>query len=283
MTMTIAEYIKKKMKNSRMVGYTYEYSDEAELQNTNTGGVLTSEEHSRMSEIDFKDYFTSESALVKWYFSYLENINNLSVVSSVGVLIKDGKAKNILSLGCGPAINELLLKRAFQDDIRMVVTDYDRFIIDGVKKVCGDEMIAETFDFYNDDPVQTIRKYDIDTIIMIGSACSMDDKTYVRFLRKIRKTPVRNILTFEAGIQREWIRFVYPLGLLSKTVFLYFFNRDEFKKRAQYLENKVSYHAFNRTVPELKNIYKKGGFEYTRIGPVKNAGYDTYINGFLLR
>lgn len=108
MEMSMCSYIKKKIKNSRMIGYTIEYSEEAELLNGGRGRMLTSQEHSRMSEMDFKNYFVSDQTLIKWYFSYLENINHLSVVSTVGVLIKEGKARNILSLGCGPAVNEIL-------------------------------------------------------------------------------------------------------------------------------------------------------------------------------
>lgn len=275
-------YIRKKIKYSRMIGYTTEYSEKAERLNCKGGGMLTAEEHSRMSEIDFQKHFKSEQTLIKWYFSYLENINHLSVVSTAGVLIKETKAKNILSFGCGPAVNELLLKCAFQDDIRMVVTDYDEFMMKGIQRICGDKVHAQTFDFYKDNPCRIINQYNIDTVIMIGSACSMDDKTYIKFLRKLKKTKVKYILTFEAGIQKEWMRIFYPFGLVLKTICLYFFNRNEYNDRLEYMENRVTYHAFNRTISELKHIYRKGGFQYTRIGPTKNRYYHTYTNSFLL-
>ncbi len=284
--MRFSEYVTRKMKTRNMVSYTTEYSEDAERncsgKNKPGGGILTSEEHSRMSETDFSDHFKSEKTLVKWYFQYLENANNLSAVSTIAYLVKEKHARNILSFGCGPAVNELFLKRMFQNDIRMVVTDYDSYIVDSVKRVCP-ELTAETFDFFKDDPKKICKKYDIDTVIMIGSACSMDDKTYLKFLKNLKKTDVKNIVTFEAGIESSFMRLIRPAGIIVKGLYLYWMKRDEYNKKAYYLENLASYHAFTRTGRMLKKIYRAAGYRYTHIGPVKNDGYRTYIYSYLLK
>lgn len=164
-----------------------------------------------------------------------------------------------------------------------MAADYDEFIVRGVQHVCKDELYVRNFDFYKDDPCKIIDEFDIDTVIMIGSACSMDDRTYLKFLRKLKKSRVRNIVSFEAGIQKEWLRAAYPFGVVVKTLLLYIFKREAYKEKLKYMENRVSYHAFNRTLSELKHIYQKSGFQYERIGPTRNKGYHTYIYSFLLR
>lgn len=176
---------------------------------------------------------------------------------------------------------ELLIKRMYQDDVDIIVTDYDSYIVDRVKNIFT-EIKVENFDFYKDDPRDIILKYKIDTVLMIGSACSMDNNTYLGFLKFIRNSRVKNILTFEAGIVNDIFRFKYPLGIILKSAYLFFFKRDEFDKRAKDLEENTTYHAFIRTKRQLKKIYKASGFKEEYIGN-KNIRFLSYTNAYLLR
>lgn len=256
-------YLLKEWKLRRLCFYTSEYSDRAKSQCRHSEKLLTAEEHSKMSEVDFACHFESIDKLVKWYFGYLSNITKLGVISCIGEFIKQGDSKNIISYGAGPSVLEYFLKMIFQEDIHIVVTDYDEFMVDGARKLFNN-MNAERFDFYNDDPEQLISKYKIDTAIMIGSACSMDDEMYIHFLRRLAKCNIRTIFTFEAGVYNNSVKRirsdVMKLLYLLKLCFLYIFHRSAYESRKErFITDSQCFHAYSRSINELEKIYAGGG------------------------
>lgn len=91
--MKYLEYVEKRLKAMYMGAYSNEYSEKAKSLPHYFGRVLTAEEHSKMSEMDFDVYFQNEQALFKWYFSYLENEKKLWIASVVASLIRGGTSK----------------------------------------------------------------------------------------------------------------------------------------------------------------------------------------------
>lgn len=260
----IGQYLQRELKNSRLCAYGIEYSIEAKELEHNREGLLTSEEHSKMSELDFSDHFSDIGTLKQWYFSYLNNVNKLEALSVVGEAIRGGHCKNIVSFGSGPSVLELYLKDMFQKKIKVVVTDYDKFIMSRVQTLMP-EITALTFDFYTDDPAKIIEDSTADTVILFGSACSMDEETYIKFLGRIAETGVKNIFTFEAAIGSCLKYYLYPFCLVLKILFLYLFKRKKYEERKKRFENQSSFHAYKRTRNKLKRIYKLAGWDYEHV------------------
>ncbi len=277
------EFAKKSIASNKLCNYSVEYSEKAKKLEHNRKGLLSSEEHSKMSEIDFVEHFSSVENLLKWYFGYLNNINKLEPVSVIGTAIRDSitgvgggrSVRKILSFGAEPSVLEFLLKCFFQEEVDIVVTDYDQFIIEQVSKLFPD-LHAEKFDFYNDDPKDLVRRYHIDTVVMFGSACSMDSTTYKHFLKKLSECGVKTIFTFEAAILPAWRYHLQPLEILVRLICLYLFHHEKYEKRKKDFDNMASFHAYKRSFGSLKKIYRKAGWAYCKV----NGG--TWSYGFRL-
>lgn len=156
------------------------------------------------------------------------------------------------------------MKDMFQDKIKVIVTDYDKFIMDRVHTLMPD-ITAMTFDFYADDPTEIIKENDIDTVIMIGSGCSMDDGTYIKFLKYIATTDVRNIFTFETGIYGSLKYYLYPPYHVSRIIFRYLFKRDMYENEKNKFETSTCFHAYVRNKNRLKRIYRMAEWDYKRV------------------
>ena len=248
-------YVKEEMKNTRLSGYSIEYSDVAK----GIGGtdrLLTAEEHTAMSALDFEKNYESREALYHWYFNYLSNIEKLDVVTKIVNLIKSTGSKKIISLGCGPGVLEYLIKIILGDEIDIVALDYDGFLVDKGNALLGDKVKFDRFDFYNDDVVALCNRTKADMIIMIGSACSMDNEMYERFLSDCKRTEVKYILSFEAAVGGMAWR-VARAKFLLVSIKHYF-------QRVPHMMVKAG-HAYNRSISELKRIYKKSGWKTEKI------------------
>lgn len=239
-------------KNRRKCDYTVEYSDKAKASHENTGKILSSEEHSKMSEIDFKDCFSSRENLITWYFSYLSNIDKIDIIPEIGRRIKTGEIKKILSIGAGPSAIEYAIKKVFGRKIDITVTDYDKFIMENVKRLFPELNTAE-FDFTKDDVTQMIEEYSPDTVMMIGSGCSMNDREFYSFLKEINGTGVERIYCFEAAVITKMViaKICIKKGLDFLSKHSYDFNH--------------SFHAYYRTKGETVRIYKKAGWKIKEI------------------
>ena len=274
------EYARMEISSVRLFSYSSEYSEKAKAASEHENRLLTAEEHAQMSEIDFEDHFSSIDKLFKWYFCYLSNIKKLGVITAIGEEIKAGNARNIISFGAGPSVLEYMLKMIFQEDVHMVVTDYDNWLVEHVSNLMPN-LYANTFDFYHDDPSPLINEHRIDTAIMIGSACSMDNETYIKFLKRLYNCGVCNILTFEAGVSRKrdlFTAYIMKLLHICKNLVLWFFRNKQYEERKmRFLKYERCFHAVSRTRRELERIYSRGGYLFSEMGYV-----DPYLCSYRL-
>lgn len=262
--LNIKEAIIDIISNRRKCDYTVEYSNNAKQSHMNTNKILTAEEHSKMSEIDFKKYFISKESLINWYFSYLSNIEKIDIISLIGREIKVGEIQRILSIGAGPSVIEYGIKKIFGDRIELICVDYDSYIIKNVKRLFPD-ILADQFDFTQDSINEIIKRYSPDTILMVGSGCSMDNHQLQKFLKEIRSENVKRIYCFEAAIVSK-----ITIGKICLNRIVHLF------KEKTYNFNH-SFHAYYRTKKETLKIFYNSGWKIKEVRKL-----DSYPNTFIL-
>lgn len=251
--MSILEYVKREVDNSRLLEYSVEYSEDAKNAVDNSdydGGMLNSDQHSAMSEMDFLKNYSSRTDVLKWYFGYLSNERKMEAIGQTAGVIKKHGFKRVLSLGCGPGVPEYFLKLMFGDQLFVMATDYDTFYVNKGNEVFGPDIIFRKYDF-NDNAKEILDEAKPDLVIMYGSACSMKDDRYVSFLRELADYGCNDILTFEAGIYSKG----YYKGLILTVL-------KAIKRYLFHVPNKknVYGHAYGRSHYRLTKIYKDGGY-----------------------
>lgn len=252
---SLLRYVSLDLKNMRLMEYSDEYSDKAKAGHE-VNQLLSSDEHSEMSEIDFVCHYEDKDTLISWYFQYLSNVKKLSALGALAEIIKEKKIERILSFGCGPGVLEYILKTMFGNKIEITATDYDRFMVEK-GNVILDPIAFEQFDFYCDDVSKIIRKVKPDLVLFFGSSCSMDDKKYVSFLSELHRNNVTYICSFEAGVFPP-IEFGYQwLETLIRSIKRYLCGQANIEKN--------NCHAFARSSIMLRHIYKIGGYHYKKI------------------
>lgn len=253
----LINFLKEDFKTFRMLGYTSEYSEEAKKNLGGTGSsVMSGTAHSSMSEYDFKEYYRDAKTLIKWYFSYLSNIQKLDAVGQVVDFIRKKQIKRVLSVGAGPGVLEYFIKELTEETV-IYAGDYDSFLVENGQKLLGcDRLSFFLFDFYNDDIREICNKKEIELIVMFGASCSMDDETYIKFLLECKKSPVKYVISHEAGV----ISSKEALRRFAKR--LYYAIGRFFRKEAP--RGLTAIHAYWVTERILKKIYSKGGWNYTR-------------------
>jgi len=250
------DFLKEDFKTFRMLGYTDEYTEKAKKIGGTGSNIMSGTVHSSMSELDFNDHYSNKETLIKWYFSYLSNIHKLGAVGEVADFIRKNKVKKILSLGAGPGVLEYFIKELTEDTV-IYATDYDSFLVENGQTLLGSERLNFfSYDFYNDDIRKIVENKEIELIVMFGSSCSMDDATYINFLKECKRTSVKWVISFEAGIVSSKIairwfvkRLYYAIGRFRR--------KEEPRKLA-------AIHAYWRTERILLKIYQAGGWNYTR-------------------
>lgn len=176
-----------------------------------------------------------------------------------------GGVKSLVSFGSGPSVFEYMLKEIFQEDLNIVVTDYDSYIMERVGKLFPD-IEAEVFDFYHDDVRKLVRKHKIDCALLIGSACSMDDKTYIRFLKDLKKSGVNYVITFEAAITNNYVFLKKRIRSTMITIYHYLRKVDGWR-------DKGSFHAYERSKYQLEHIFAASGYKMTMLTPLQDYKY----------
>lgn len=235
----------------RKCDYGVEYSDKAKRSHLETGTLLTADEHSKMSEIDFKDHFSSRERLIQWYFSYLSNMNKISILTEVGNYLKTQGESKVISFGSGPSVLEYFLKLMLGDKVKLLCTDYDSFIIDNAKRIFP-EMEFAVFDFYAEE-YEVLARFGADTALLLGSACSMDNARYIQFLKKLKSLGIRRVFCFEAA----------TYGLVQ---WIYAIARNMVKQLLKGEEKGIhSFHAYRRAAYEAERIFSEAGFKYDRL------------------
>ena len=262
--MGIFEYIKQELKLASLMGYGPEYSSEAKKMGGRKRNPLSAEEHSKMSEVDFRDYYVNRDSLFQWYFKYLSNIDKLDALSDAVRLIRKYKIKRVLSLGCGPGVLEYIMAEMLGGEVKLICADYDSFMVEGGNDLLGDRLEFKKFDFYNDDIKDMIRNHNIEMIIMFGSACSMDNENYERFLKEVGQTDNKFIISFEAGVSgMKWV--AVKILRVVKYALLYI-------KGVPHRTIEAG-HAYFRDITELKKIYKKANWHIEKLSRKRNYKY----------
>ncbi len=256
-------------KNLNKIDYTCEYTQKAKDSRKSSFEILSSDEHSRLSEIDFSEYFSSREKLINWYFNYLDNINQVDVISVIGEKIKaacnvDSEEKHkikIVSFGSGPSVIEFFLKSIYQNRVEIFCCDYDNFMMKACESLFNNMSFC-CFNFYQED-YEKISCFNPDIAILIGSGCSMDNKQYILFLKKLHMLGIKDIFCFEAGIYTS-VKYLYRnLLKIGRAVFLG--------------ENNHTYHAYARTPTKIKLIYKKSGFKFDRIKGMRSFKFAYHL------
>ncbi len=266
----VSEIIVETENRIRRMEYTSEYSDEVKRAHT-TGAMLTSDEHSEMSELEWKDVFCDKEEYIRWYFTYLSNSKKLDALGLVLDFCKRKKVKSVLSLGAGPGVLEYFLNE--MTGINVIAADYDRFLCKKANDLLGSAtrgFKSIEFDFYKDDLASIVKNNHVDLIVMFGSGCSMDDERYLHFLKTCRAIQVPNMLLFEAG--------VYKTHIYRKMWIHTFKHIIKQKVLGQYkLHKPIAIHAWGRSERNLHKIYNNSGFIWTRLPKLCN-----YSNSYLL-
>lgn len=95
------------------------------------------------------------------------------------------------------------MKRICQEKINVVATDYDLYMVERAKELFP-EISVKAYDFYKDDIEKIVEEYKVDTVVLFGAACSMDNTRYIEFSRTLKELKsVKFIYTFEAGVESE--------------------------------------------------------------------------------
>lgn len=259
--MTFIQYCREELGKIKMLSFTSEYSEEAKNSFNDKEALLSSEEHSKLSQEDLGNVLVDSESTIRWYFSYLANHTK---VTSLGLLVKvlyerlrkDGSltGAGLASFGAGPCVLEHFLAGMIPD-MKVYACDYDSFMVDNARRQFKN-ITASRFDFYRDDVSSFIRENDIRFVVMFGSSCSMDDDKYTKFLRELHSTPVECVITFEAGMDSRFKMMIPRLIAMLYCFKHYFLVRDNKPFRTG------CFHAYTRTKSEFMRIYKKSGWKF---------------------
>ena len=254
--MGMVRYVLNEVKRHRLMSYSDEYSETA----LKIGGVdhqITAEEHAKMSEVDFKENYTDLDTHMEWYFKYLSNIKKTPVLSTVASVASQNGYKNILSIGCGPGCLEYMIAMMLGKEYNIIGADYDSYIVDQNNTVMGDRVRYISYDLYKDDVVSLTEKYETDMVLLVGSSCSMDGDSYIKWLKNLTQTGVKCLIDFAAGVDNAFM-FLTDLSYVKKATISYLQGRrDGIPIEAA--------HAYRRYSFQLTDIFDKGGWDYKRI------------------
>lgn len=263
-------YIRNDMKAYRLMTYQEEYSAEAKKIGDEKR-ILSAEEHSAMSELDFSSHYKSKESLIKWYYNYISNIDKVELIPAVikYVYANSSNIRRIVSFGAGSGVLEYFISLILQDDVNIIATDYDAFLVKKGNELLGEKVEFQTFDFYKDTVEELVAKNGkIDLAIMIGSACSMDNETHRKFLVELRENGIERIITFEAGVKSRLFMLKKKLQLLIHAIARWILKIDNRELKAC--------HAYQKSISEVKRIYNAAGYKY------KSINSKAYKYGFLL-
>ena len=271
--MSFIQYLRDELGKIKMLSFTSEYSEEAKSSFNDKETLLSSEEHSKLSQEDLGNVLVDSESTIRWYFSYL---SNHAKMTSLGLLVKMlyERLKNenalqggnclktgeftatggIASFGAGPCVLEYFLASMIPD-MKVYACDYDSFMVDNAQRQFHN-ITTSRFDFYKDDVSSYIRENDIRFVVMFGSSCSMDDDKYTEFLSELHNSQVECVITFEAGMSSRSEMMKLRLITLCYCVKHYFLVRDNKQLRTGCL------HAYTRTKSEFMRIYKKSGWKF---------------------
>lgn len=257
--------------------YTSYYND-LEM---NREKLLSSEEHSYASEKKMGNIYDSRESAVRYFLS--QNYYKLGHLGFLIGFIYENKCKNILSLGAGISVLEYLLKNALPEESVVCAADYDGFLVAAAKKFFP-EISAVEFDFTKDDLRELKGKFnaDFDLAVFFHSAYALDDDEFVKLFSDLKKSGVKYVIDFHAGIIRtkEVLKHVFlfcknsAAGMLKKIKPLRSL-WEKIKPKAAGMTLTGKFHGYGRTKGAVRRLYKKAGF--TIIRESQDGGYTAVL------
>lgn len=249
--------------------YTLSHNADILKEIDNNGGRFTAYEHALAirNEVGETQYKTREDLLRHYLPVYLPLLSNLGFL--VDSIRKNGY-RNILSLGSGPSVLEYILKMVLPEESRMIVSDFDPFIVEKVREFFP-ELIVERFDFFNDDirSLQSGLNIEFDVVVLFASAYVMDDTEFIKLFTDLKKIGVKQIIDFHAGYMgplHVMMSYLKPLTTNSTI-------RRIFHKPPSVQGCRGKFHGYSRNRSELRKLYRNSGLSLQQEISVSNYKY----------
>lgn len=173
----------------------------------------------------------------KDYLNYgiKEEFKKLRMAEALSNYFKQIGVKSILGLGSGTGYFEYgLLKNL--SNVKIKVTDFDRFIIKRIKKVVPEFRDAQVFDFRGGDFSKFKGKYD--SVVFVNSIYVLTDEEILKLLENLYDIGCKNVFIIAASK-------ISFLGVI-KAYFKLFFMKFGF--------NFGRFHGYGRTTGEFEKV-----------------------------
>ncbi|MEN6488498.1 MAG: hypothetical protein ABFD66_06390 [Smithella sp.] len=221
----------------------------------NGGRQFTADEHAYVMEREFgKTVFGAKENLLRYYLW-----NNPLKLSALGFLINfvgRSKCRNILSLGAGECVLEYLLKLSLPEESQVVACDFDSFFMKKAKEYFP-EIISCQFNFFEDEieSLQIELNINFDLVVFFGSTYVMDDASFSRLFKDLKKIGVPRIIDFYAGYMDMKSVCLQPLRMVPIVRRLL---RRPLGGGGNY---RGKFHGYSRSRSELRNLYASAGWK----------------------
>ncbi len=230
------------------------------LDNIPTETVYTSEEHESISKIELNDnILKNKSSLLE--HSLTKNLKNkFQAFSFLVDRINKKKFDSILSLGSGLTDIEYFLYLSLSKNKKIIASEFDRNFIKKSNEFFPEFETIE-FDLFKDSLLEL--NQDFDLVYSFGSFYVMDDIQFIRLLKDIRSSGVKEIIDFHSGFmtQREYLK------NLIKPFISTFTNLLAKKEKGIY---PGKHYGFSRNKNELISLYRQSG--WNPVKEIKNLG-----------
>tara|TARA_Y100000589_G_scaffold207935_1_gene196089 strand:- start:1007 stop:1765 length:759 start_codon:yes stop_codon:yes gene_type:complete len=232
--------------------------------NSSSEQIFNSDERSKLSELEFKKKsIHSRKELIK--ISLKKNFKKkFKPFQFLIDRISEKNYNNILSLGSGSGDIEYFLSLTLNKDQKLYAAEFDKYLVRKATEFFP-EFTTFEFDFFKDSFQNINQKFDL--VYSFGSFYVMDNDQFIKLLKNIKASGVKEIIDFHAGYmtRKEKIKHIFKT-LIS------IFQRPN-SKPIDSLSQK--FHGYIRDRSELIKIYKKAGWE--PIEEIRNYGIYKFI------
>lgn len=173
---------------------------------------------------------------------------------------KTNGIKNILSLGSGDSITEIMTKKKLKE-IELVCTDYDPFICSELRKLFTD-IDFKVFDMKRDNPHIFGNNYDM--ALFCGSDYVMNNTEYLRLLSNLNEMGIKYVYIINSPfinlvekIRQITMNILRIIGIVINHTTL----KDGRLQRALTGKKKGIFHGYSRDIKELNMIHKKSNYD----------------------
>ena len=211
--------------------------------------IFTSDEHSKISELELKDTILENRNKLLEYCLKKNLRTKFQPLSFLVDRIEEKNYSRVLSLGSGLSDLEYFLYLSLDKDKEILSSEFDRYFVEKSNEFFPEFETIE-FDFFNDS-LDSINKK-IDLVFCFGSFYVMDDLQFIRLLKDIKAAGVKEIIDFHAGFMTK-SAYLKNIIRPSYSTFKKLFIKEEETCKGKF-------HGFSRSRNELINLYKKSGW-----------------------